>query len=169
MRKKILVVALLFGMALSLTACGEKGIQRKNDKIATVTIDGDKYVLTGDFQEVVGSMVKKGLNVQEIVGYHIYDEEGKFSDAKIEKGVDYIRASEKVYYEEWKEGSLINSEFCILGSQSDFESKWGVTSDSDEKDLKELEGFIKVDAYRAGRENRVALFRRWRNGRFFGI
>ncbi len=158
MRKKILVVALLFGMMLSLTACSEKSIQRKNDKIATVTIDGDKYVLTGDFQEVVGSMVKKGLNVYETLTGNIYDEEGKFSDAMIEKDVDYLRASENVYYEEWKEGSLINSEFWILGIQFDFESNWGITSDSDEKDLKELEGFIKADAYRAGGENRVALF-----------
>ena len=89
MRKKILVVAVLFGMALSLTACGEKGIQRKNDKIATVTIDGDKYVLTGDFQEVVGSMVENGTDVRHERTYEIYDEAGKYSDEILEKDNHY--------------------------------------------------------------------------------
>ena len=158
MRIKILTFTLLFGMALSLTACGEKSIQRKNDKIATVTIDGDQYVLTGDFQEVVGSMVENGLNVYERRTFKSFDEDGMFSDARVEKDINYIGASENVYYEEWKEGSLVQSEFWILGSQFDFESNWGITSDSDEKELKELEGFIKADAYKAGGENCVALF-----------
>ena len=43
MRRKILVVAVLFCLLLSLTACGgEKSIEKKVNKVATVTIEGKK-------------------------------------------------------------------------------------------------------------------------------
>ncbi len=160
MRRKNLTVALLFGMALLLTACGEKGIQRKNDRIATVTIDGDKYVLTGDFQEVVGSMVENGTDVRNERTYDIYDEEGKYSDEIIEKDNHYVLATELEYQQDWSEDTLLYSDFVIRGNQFDFESKCGITSDSDKSDLKELEGFMKTDAYANsfGNDNRLALY-----------
>lgn len=61
MKQKILIIALLFCMIFSMAACSGNN----HEKIATVTIEEEKYVLSGDFQEVVGTMVKNGLEVCE--------------------------------------------------------------------------------------------------------
>ncbi len=159
MKKRFLSMVVVLGMVCGLCACGNAG-----KKAATVTIEGETYDLSGDFQEVVISMVQNGLDVGERQRYNVYDEEGMFNQEGVQRDVDYIWADERVYASDWNDGTLLYSVFCIEGDKFDFESKMGITSDSDKKEIRELEGFVHTDMYMTiggvivGNENRDALF-----------
>lgn len=155
MKKRILSVVILIGMVCGLCACGSAG-----RKAATVTIEGETYDLSGDFQEVVVSMIQDGLNVGERSRYNVYDEEGMFNQEGVQRDVDYLWADERVYAKNWNNGTLLYSTFCVEGNKFDFESKLGITSASRKKEIRELEGFVHADMFitDSGIENRQALF-----------
>lgn len=159
MKKRLLSVVVVLGMVCGLCACSSAG-----KKAATVTIEGETYDLSGDFQEVVISMVQDGLNVGERLRYNVYDEEGMFNQEGVQRDVDYLWADERVYAKDWNNGTLLYNIFCVEGNKFDFESKMGITSDSRKKEIRELEGFVHSDMYKmiggvvAGNEHRDALF-----------
>ena len=159
MKKRLLSMITVLGMVCGLCACGNAG-----KKAATVTIEGETYDLSGDFQEVVISMVQNGLDVGERMRYNAYDEEGMFDEDGVQRDVDYLWADERVYASDWNDGTLLYSIFCIEGDKFDFESQMGISSDSRKKEVRELEGFVISDMYNSlggvimGKEHRDALF-----------
>ena len=56
MRKKLISLVLAVSMILGLTACG-------GNSPCTITIEGKKYDLSDDFQDVVSEMVKNDISV----------------------------------------------------------------------------------------------------------
>lgn len=155
MKRSILSMIIILGIMCGLCACGNAG-----KKAATVTIEGEIYDLSGDFQEVVASMVQNGLDVGEGVRLNVYDEAGKFDEDGIQRDIDYIWADERVYASEWNGGTLLYSVFCIEGNKFDFESKMGISSGSRKKEVRELEGFVSahIGGVSAGNDHRDALF-----------
>ena len=86
MKKKIIAMLLVLCMACSATACG--GSEKK---ISVVTVEGKEYDLTGEFQNVVGTMVKNGTRVASVSGnWNLYGEDGNMvSDSSaLEEGYD---------------------------------------------------------------------------------
>ena len=60
MKKKVISLFLTVGMIMGLTACGGSA----NEFI--VEIEGDKYDLSGDFQEVKGFMVANDMSAADL-------------------------------------------------------------------------------------------------------
>lgn len=86
MKKKIIATLLVLCLACSATACG--GSEKK---ISVVTVEGKEYDLTGEFQNVVGTMVKNGTRVASVSGnWNLYGEDGNMvSDSSaLEEGYD---------------------------------------------------------------------------------
>lgn len=120
----------------------------KGSGISIITIDGEKYDLSGDFQKVVSKLVKNGLHPIEEARYYEYDEDGRY--LKVWKPSDFTDSTVLVFA---RESSIItfNPEICpIIVDEYLFFEKYnctfktadGITQDSDEDDLKELEGYV---------------------------
>ena len=93
MKKKIYSMLLMISMVCGLCACGASA----GEKAATFIIEDETYNLSGDFQEVVGSMVENDLQVRSLYDSMyktIYDEDGKFSDEEVDMGKPSIYAAE---------------------------------------------------------------------------
>lgn len=134
-------------------------------EIMTVTINGEKYDLSDEFQKVVGEMVKNGLQPIEPSQMIEYDENGKY--LKVYKLSDYTDSITVIFA---RESSIIsfNPEICpIIVDEYLFYEKYnctfktadGITQDSDEDDLKELEGYVPYRGIRGVRgEACIALY-----------
>lgn len=121
----------------------------KGSGISIITIDGEKYDLSDDFQKVVGKMVKNGLQPIDdtMAPLRTYDEDGKYSKAW--DFSDYTDSTILVLGRE--RPIMLNTEICsIIVDRYIFTGKYncifetadGITQDSDEDDLKELEGYV---------------------------
>jgi len=137
-----------------LCACGASA----GEKAATFIIEDETYNLSGDFQEVVGSMVENDLQVRSLYDsmYRtIYDEDGKFSDEEVDMGKPSIYAAENSVL---ADESIIQKMYMI-DMAADYESKLGFDSDSEKKEIKELDGFMKCTAVRViDNDTYVAMF-----------
>lgn len=142
--KKIFIVVLFLCMVLGLCSCSEKNTQDKKNEIAMIKIEGEKYDLNGEFQQVIGAMIENGLHV--IDGYDFkndYDKEGEYIKCEHEDISDHIVAQKEVTELKAENGSLLYNTFSIRGNNLAFETEIGITSESDEDDIMNLEGFIK--------------------------
>lgn len=154
MIKKIYSMLLMISMVCGLCACGASA----GEKAATFIIEDETYNLSGDFQEVVGSMVENDLQVRSLYDsmYRtIYDEDGKFSDEEVDMGKPSIYAAENSVL---ADESIIQKMYMI-DMAADYESKLGFDSDSEKKEIKELDGFMKCTAVRViDNDTYVAMF-----------
>lgn len=89
MKKKIVILLVVLCIMCNMTACGEK----IGEKAALITIDDKEYLLSGDMQEVVGTMVADGLRVMDYNYQKMFDEQGKWSD-EIVRGACDVTCSE---------------------------------------------------------------------------
>ena len=80
MKKKLIIsTALILCIACAVIAIISLGIINGKSKPNLLTIDGEEYNLSDDFQEVVGNMVTNDIKVVNTSGlYNYYDEDGKF-------------------------------------------------------------------------------------------
>jgi len=155
MKKRMCIVSLLFSMVLGLCACGAS----EGEKAATITIEEETYVLSGDFQEVVGSMVENDLQVRSIynggLNMPLFDEDGKISDKEVDMKNEFIYAMERSAL---LEESIVQKVYMV-DINADYESKLGFTSDSEKKEIKELDGFMKCTSVRMiDNDTYVAMF-----------
>lgn len=143
MKKQFLSLTIMFSILCGLCACGA-------DKAPTIiTIEGKSYDLSGDFQEVVGNMVKDDLQVVSAysngLDYNIYDEDGKIDkNTDFDKDEPYIYAierSEVITPDDEELGCLIQKMY-LLDANAEFNSIIGFNSDSKKKDIKNLGGFM---------------------------
>ncbi len=144
MKKKILAAVLTLGMMIGMVGCGSKNP-------TGITIEGQNYDLSGDFQEVVGSMVEDGLQVtyylSNFIETHVFDEDGKrYLDEEFDRDEPFIYAMERcesVVPENDDLGSFIHKIYMI-DANAEFESKLGFSSESEKKEVKDLDGFMKT-------------------------
>lgn len=145
MKKKILSMIITLGMVCGLCACGNAG-----EKAATFIIEDETYNLSGDFQDVVGSMVENDLQVAyylfSLNDTYVFDEDGKcYLSEDFDKDEPYIYAMERCENsvpENDELGSFIRKIY-MFDENVEFEAKLGFDSDSDKKEIKDLEGFMK--------------------------
>lgn len=155
MKKKIYSMLLMISMVCGLCACGASA----GEKAATVTIEEETYVLSGDFQEVVGSMVENDLQVRSIynggLNMPLFDEDGKISDEEVDMKNEFIYATERMAL---LEESIVQKMYMV-DINADYESELGFNSDSEKKEIKELDGFMKCTAVRMiDNDTYVAMF-----------
>lgn len=155
MKKKIYSMLLMISMVCGLCACGASA----GEKAATVTIEEETYVLSGDFQEVVGSMVENDLQVRSIynggLNMPLFDEDGKISDEDVDMKNEFIYATERMAL---LEESIVQKMYMV-DINADYESELGFNSDSEKKEIKELDGFMKCTAVRMiDNDTYVAMF-----------
>ena len=74
MKKRVFALLLVLGVMCNVTACGGN----IGEKAALAIIDDTEYVLSEDFQTVVGTMVEDGLRVIDCNRLKIFDEDGKW-------------------------------------------------------------------------------------------
>lgn len=145
----------MISMVCGLCACGVSA----GEKAATVTIEEETYVLSGDFQEVVGSMVENDLQVRSIynggLNMPLFDEDGKISDEEVDMKNEFIYATERMAL---LEESIVQKMYMV-DINADYESELGFNSDSEKKEIKELDGFMKCTAVRMiDNDTYVAMF-----------
>lgn len=147
MKRKLLSILLVVSMVCSVTACGGAG-----SKAATFTIEDNTYNLSGDFQEVVGTMASDGINVVYMlsgIDRMIYDEDGMLVAAEdfdnddpnlyaIERHV----TSSPIFLEmEDEVGTFVYKQYILMGENVDFSSKLGIDNDTSKSDMKDLDVF----------------------------
>ncbi len=163
MKKKLLSVLLMTCMVLGLTACGGVG-----EKAPIVTIEGNKYNLSEDFQEVVGSMVADDLVVSNMgILMYVYDEDGKLLEV-VEKDEDATpnivamenRVGADEAFDELEEelGDFVRKFYFISGREVDFESGLKISEDSKKKDVKEIKGLTKLSPSKYNSDSYGAIF-----------
>lgn len=112
--------------------------------ISVVTVEGEKYDLSDDFQKVVGKMAENGLYPVDDLKGVVYDEDGKW--LKEWNSSDYTDSAIDISVMELPRGSesaIIYDKYTFGGYYDcTFETSDGITQDSDEDDLKELEGYV---------------------------
>ncbi len=160
MKKKIISVVLTLGMMLATVGCGSKNP-------AGITIEGKTYDLSGDFQEVVGAMAEDDLQVAYGpygggLDTYVYDEDGKLSPAEdFDRDEPYLFAYERQvpFVLEEDDSDCFIQRVYMLDKSVEFESKLGITSESEKKEIKDLDGFMKAThiKYRNS-DTYVALF-----------
>lgn len=150
MKKRISSMILAACMTLALGACGSFSTDevKTGTEIMTVTLDGKEYDLTDDMQQVVGKMVKNGLNAHQIVYPNTaYDENGKIYSISI---IDFPDTN-LLYADEFPlcmsiENSPIVVDVYEFGSfhkgSVTFKTADNITQKSDDNDLKKLEDFV---------------------------
>lgn len=150
MKRRLLTLMLTTCMVCGLGACGGSSAE----KAATITIEGNTYDLSGDFQKVVGGMVENDLQVLNMHSTLFlpssFDEDGKLvTDADIDKEEPFIYAVESCEILELDDapGSFIRKVYW-MDTNLEFQSKLGFDSDSSKKDIKELDGFMKTTPIR---------------------
>lgn len=154
MKKKLLSMIIALSMVCGLCACSDAG-----EKASTVIIEGETYNLSGDFQEVVGSMVENDLQVRSVysggLNMPLFDEDGKISDEEADMSKEFIYATERSAL---LDESIVQKMFMV-DINVDYESKLGFDSDSEKKEIKELDGFMKCTAVRViDNDTYVAMF-----------
>ncbi len=161
MKKRIVALCLALGVFVGMTACGASS----TSKIATITLEGIEYDLSGDFQEVVGSMVADGIEVRSYfldhamgLPYPVYDENGKVYEVdSVNNKISHIDAKEEpvlistegLMEMNEKEVPLIVKTYWFDTDYNDYVSYEGIDVDSDKDDLMDLvddKGFSERDS-----------------------
>lgn len=180
MKKKVISTILAVCMVLALGACGSSAsdegksdaesseqstgqstdlLSQKDDKreSMTVIVDGKEYDLTGDFQQVVGKMVKDGLNPISTGTINLtgYDEKGKLYKLSIQD----LPQTNLFYVNETSildaiENCPIVVDSYMFGSRNEesatFETADNITQESDDHDLEMLEDIVPVNQFMLG-------------------
>ncbi len=165
MKRKLLSVILAVSMVCGLTACGGAG-----SKASAIIIEDNTYDLSGDFQEVVGTMASDGINVVYMlsgIDRMIYDEDGMLVKAEdFDKDAPNLIAIERpvtssaVFLKMEEEvGTFVYKQYILMGDDIDFESKLGITNDTSKSDMKDMDMFVGASPVRYMKNNGyVAVF-----------
>lgn len=182
--KKLLVILMTICIALGLSACGEDGQKNsdndsaketqnvtkeieehggesatveKGHKFAEVTIEGNKYNLSRDFEDVIKDLTRNGIQVGKfLVGAsltpYVYNEDCKVITGEkisdIQLYADYAPVSQyKVSGIQPLEdsGDMVIKIF-ELWQWIDYETASGIKTDSVKEDIESIDGYVKMDA-----------------------
>ena len=128
----------------------KKSDKKATSKVATVTIEGNKYDLSEDFQEVVGDMAKDGFVVVNMWnGAMLFDEDGKsFTAESYDKDAPRIQAINRrtdsvpaLMELEDELGKLVYKQYWITSELSEFEAELGFSGETKNSDMDDLEIF----------------------------
>jgi len=142
MKKRLISLLLAVVMTLGLTACGGGGGGHM-----TVTIDGNKYNLSGDFQDVVGTIVKDDIHVVSTMGQFEFDENGYFQKYDMAA----VREGKAIFAMEQLKMGVINDEpvrevvgqyYELSTGNADYKTADGITNKSDADDIAALTGYV---------------------------
>lgn len=145
------------------------------EKMSLVTIGGKEYDLAGNFQDVVGAMVKGGVKVTSLSGkWLLYDEDGKYNkdSSAFEDGYDIAAeernqtgyfSPEKKKEIEKEQGFLIRRDFYLDKMEKrGIVSDLGVSSVNDIEKNIDAETFLEIvggnSAYINGKRGYVGVF-----------
>lgn len=150
MKKRVLALLMTICMAAGLSACEEKG-----HKFAEITIEGEKYNLSKDFEEVVKGLVKNDVQVISYVNSSLLEPNGYNEECKLEKAeeyedtylyADYAPVTRFYFEPNGKDvDDLVIKVFELWDGVVEYETASGIAWDSDEDDLEELKGYVKMD------------------------
>lgn len=127
------------------------------DLSALITINGKEYDLSGDFQEVVGTMVRDGLKVCESNRGLLFDEHGKFGSVRV-LGRDEVDIAANEYSQQSalgaatpdimkEKGFLIRKSFFVDDMEAQkVVSGLGLASIKDAEENLDSLGFLKSDS-----------------------
>lgn len=173
MRKKIAAMCMAVLMVVGISACGASS----TSKIATITLEGIEYDLSGDFQEVVGSMVADGIEVRSYfldhamgLPYPIYDEKGKIYEVdSVNNKISHINAKEEKVVimegplESFEEDvPLIVKTYWFDTDYNDYVSSVGIDVDSGKDDLVQL-----VERERFSERDRIIYYKNYTCGALY--
>lgn len=135
MRKKLISLVLAVSMILGLTACG-------GNSPCTITIEGKKYDLSDDFQDVVSEMVKNDISVVAMMRMMAYDEDGKFVQMDM-NGIGEIRCyAEERPVVQMPDNHIIVARYEIGTGEIDFKTAQGITDNSSSRTIRGLDGYV---------------------------
>lgn len=155
-KKKVALLILIFVLCLAGGIIAFLFFGKKQPNI--ITVEGQKYDLSKDLQEVVGKMVSDDIKIGRPSGrYQLYDEDGKFingSGGLINAGDIFAEERDRTdsfhsdIAEEMIEehGNLISKVFYFYDMESnEIRSDFGISSIEDIKKL-DSDTFIKTDS-----------------------
>lgn len=141
MMKKIIAILIVTCATMGLVACGGK-------EISQVTMNGKKYNLSGDFQDVVGEMTKNGITVIDSLSMIVYDDDGKYgrkvTTQMIRDGLeDVCFANETLNVNPASDSKIVVASYQLRSAViSNFKTMDGITEESDADDIAKLEGYV---------------------------
>ena len=151
-------------MSIAVSGCGNvTKYGGSNDRyFSDLTIDGEKYDLSEEFQAVVGNMVENGIYVVDVRTSIAYDENGKY----VNKNQEELDVSDiKCCVGEYKSTNMPDVHtICDMYELSypddcEFMTVDGVDQDFDDEDLEELEGYISIGGItNSNEESYIALY-----------
>lgn len=142
MKKRLISLVLAAVMALGLTACGGVGGGHM-----TVTIEGNKYDLSGDFQKAVGAIAKDDIHVVSTMGQVEFDENGYFQKYDMAA----VREGKAIFAMEQLQIGVFNDEpvrevvgqyYELSTGNAEYKTADGITNKSDADDAKALKGYV---------------------------
>ena len=153
MKKKLLTVLLTMCMVAGLSACGNKG-----HKFAEITIEGEKYNFSQDFETVVKALNENDVQVRsytrsryyDIMHPDVFDEDCKLVKAEERDDIflfaDYAPLEKYVSSAaDWDAEDLVIKMYFFYNSSAEYITASGIEYDSDSDDLKDLKGYSKMD------------------------
>lgn len=155
MKKRFLAVLLAMCTMVGVTGCDKT---ESVANITTITLDGKEYDLSGDFKEVVGSMVSDDLNVHSMqrtsLQASVYDEQGELSTSDTadnsqpgiyasEMPVRFRAAAPSMDSKaDGDLGTLMVKTYMVDGEELDYEMSNGIKNNSDKGDIENLNGYV---------------------------
>lgn len=159
MKKRLLSLLLTAVMALGLTACGGGS----GTDHMTVTIEGNKYDLSGDFQKAVGAIAKDDIHVVSTMGQFEFDENGYFQKYDMAA----VREGKAIFAMEQLQIGVINDEpvrevvgqyYELSTGNAEYKTADGITNESDADDAAALKGYVAQQGFRTLRNEAYAGF-----------
>ncbi|MBR6665134.1 MAG: hypothetical protein IKL22_05370 [Lachnospiraceae bacterium] len=151
MKKRLLTVLLTICMVAGLSACGNNG-----HKFANITIEGEKYNLSQDFEEVVKALNENDVQVCSFTRWgnsiskpYVFDEDCKLVKSEGREDIflyaDYAPVSKYRYSAvDVDVEDLVIKSYVFYGG-AEYITASGIEYDSDSDDLKDLKGYSKMD------------------------
>lgn len=151
MKKRILSMMIVACMMVGFSSCGAKG----ND-FAKITIEGNNYDLSQNFEEVISAMAEDGLQVRSYlkantsINPYIYNTECKLEEAgEVDLDTQFYAEYAPVsnyYWAEMDDNGLVIKLYEIDGG-IEYMTNIGIGYESREENLKELKGYEKMDLF----------------------
>lgn len=128
--------------------------EEEPDLSALITINGKEYDLSGDFQEVVGTMVRDGLVVTGGSGGGLYDEQGRGSNVRAEEYDIYAMRSIGIFnglQELPGLGSFVGKHYGFINMEElNVVSKLGISSVKGVEQNIDTTAFLEMGSFHSG-------------------
>ena len=159
MKKKTKIALLILILVLCIAGGIIAFIFFVKKQPSIITMEGQKYDLSEDFQKVVGKMAEDGIKVSRASGtYQLYDEDGKyingssgfmdgadiFAEERDRTGRFYPDTAEEIKDDH---GNLISKVFYLYDMEdNEIISDFGIATADDIEDKLDTKTFIETDS-----------------------